>query len=100
MARSGPSRKSQKKLQTTATRPDAIYTASPATDRAARRRPVRLFSSWNFDVHQRNKLLAAMHVSIAKIALYIGSRDAEFERTRVVALEECDVPLLASEQSG
>ena len=42
----------------------------------------------NLDVHQRNELLAAVHVSVAEIALHDGPRDAEFERTGIVALEE------------
>jgi hypothetical protein len=38
-----------------------------------------------------------MHVPIAKITLHDRSRDTEFERSGVIALEELNVLLLASE---
>jgi hypothetical protein len=57
----------------------------------------RLYRSLNLDVHQRNELLAAVHVPVAKITLHDGSWDTAFERAGVVALEELDVLLLASE---
>ena len=42
----------------------------------------------HFDIHQGYKLLAAVEIAVLQITLRARSRDAEFERSRVVALEE------------